>query len=138
MKKSILMIAILALSLVLAACQPSVDQAKADYCENVGGFAQALAQFRTLNATSTKGDAQQAVSDLERAWENLQSSAGDLAEAQVDGVENALQDLRNSIQDIPDDSTLAESELAVKQATVATMAETVQIFVTTCTYGQSE
>jgi hypothetical protein len=138
MKKTILLTTIFVLSLVLAACQPSVDQAKANFCENVGEFAQASVQFRALNATSTKDEASDAVSDLERAWNNLQESAADLTEAQVDGVEDALGDLKNSIQDIPDDATLAESELSVKQASLETMAETLQIFVTTCTYGQSE
>ena len=130
---------ILVLSLLLAAaCQPTVDEAKADFCQNLGDFAQAQVQFRQLNATSTKDDLEEAASVLEEAWENLVESAADLSEAQVGGVEDALEDLRRNIDDIPDDATLAEAELMIKQDILSTMSETVQIFSTTCTYGQGQ
>ena len=138
MKKIILLSSIFVLVLLLAACQPSVDQAKADFCESLGEFAQAQVQFRTINATSTKSDLNEAVSDLDRAWENVKSSAADLSEAQLSGAEDALQTLKDDISDIPDDATLAESEAMIKTDVIATMAETQEIFSTTCTYGQDQ
>ena len=56
----------------------------------------------------------------------------------LSSLENALDDMRNTIQAIPDDATLAETEGMIKQASLATMAEAVEIFTTTCTYGQGE
>ena len=138
MKKKVLLSTIFVLSLLVAACQPSVDQAKADFCESLGEFAQAQLQFRQLNATSTKGDLNQAGSDLQRAWDDVKGSASDVAEAQLSGVEDALQTLQNDIGDIPDDATLAESEVTIKQDILNTAAETVQIMNTTCTYGQEQ
>ena len=65
-----------------------------------------------------------------------QGFAADVAEAQVSALEDALQELRRDIDDIPNDATLAEAELMIKQDVLSTMAKTVQIFTTTCTYGQ--
>ena len=138
MKKIILLSAIFVLSLLLAACQPSVDQAKADFCETLGEFAQAELQFRQLDGTSTKDDLNKAASDLQKAWEDVKGSASNVAEAQLSGVEDALQTLQKDIGDIPDDATLAESEVTIKQDILNTAAETVQIMNTTCTYGQDQ
>ena len=138
MKKIIFLSAIFVLSLLLAACQQSVDKQKADFCSNLGDFAQAQVQFRALNETSTKGDVEEAASDLERAWDNLKNSAGDLAQAQMNGIEDALQNLRRDIDNISNDATLAEAEVSIKQDILNTMAETVQIMRTTCTYGQEQ
>jgi hypothetical protein len=136
MKKIILLGVILVVSLLVAACQPAVDEQKADFCSNLGAFAQAQVQFRALNETSTKGDVEEAASDLERAWDNLKNSAGDLAETQMSAIEDALQNLRRDIDNIANDATLAEAEVSIKQDILNTMAETVQIMTTTCTYGQ--
>jgi len=125
-------------NMLMVACQPSIDQAQADYCESAGEFAPAVAQFRSINATSTKAEAEDALSNLERAWNDLNDSAVDYTEAQLSSLENALDDMRNTIQAIPDDATLAETEGMIKQASLATMAEAVEIFTTTCTYGQGE
>lgn len=138
MKKIVLLSAIFVLSLLVAACQPVIDEQKSDFCQNLGEFAQAQVQFRQLDANSTKDDLEDAVSDLERAWNNLADSTEDLAEAQVRGVEEALEDLRRDIDNIPDGSTLAEAEVMIKQDVVSTMAETLQIFRTDCTYGQDQ
>jgi hypothetical protein len=138
MKKIVLLSTIFVLSLLLAACQPAVDEQKSDFCSNLGDFAQAQVQFRALNETSTKGDVEEAASDLERAWDNLKNSAGDLAETQMSAVEDALQNLRRDIDNIDNDATLVEAEVSIKQDILNTMAETVQIMTTTCTYGQDQ
>ena len=139
MKKIILLSAIFVLSLVLAACQPVVDEKKADFCRNVGDFAQAQVQFRQLNASSSKRDAEEAVSDLQRDFENLVQSGADVKEAQLKEVEDALENLKRDIKDIPDDAeNIAEAELMIKQDVLNTVAETVQIMTTNCTYGQEQ
>jgi hypothetical protein len=138
MKKIILLSAIFVLSLLLAACQPVLDEQKADFCEALGEFAQAQVQFRQLNQTSSKDDLEDAASDFERAWEKVKDAASDVAEAQLNSVEDAWQNLRRDIDNIPNDATLAEAEVMIKQDVLNTVAETVQIMRTTCTYGQEQ
>jgi tetratricopeptide (TPR) repeat protein len=138
MKKIILLSVIFVLSLLLAACQPAIDEKKSDFCKDLGDFAQAQAQFRQLNETSTKNDVEEAASDLERSWERVKDSAGDVAEAQLNNVEDAWENLKRDINDIPNDATLAEAEAMIKADVLNTMAETVQIMTTTCTYGQEQ
>ena len=138
MKKIILLSVIFVLSLVLAACQPAIDEKKSDFCKDLGDFAQAQGQFRQLNETSTKDDVEEAASDLQRSWERVKDSAADVAEAQLNNVEDAWENLKRDIDDIPNDATLAEAELMIKQDVLNTTAETVQIMTTTCTYGQEQ
>ena len=79
MKKTILATVMMLLVVMLAACAPSIDRAKADYCQALGEFAKAVVELRQIDQNSTVDelkDAQQAVS---RAWDNLTGSAGDLA-----------------------------------------------------------
>ena len=136
MKKITLLSAIFVLSLLVAACQPSVDEAKADFCSDLGEFGQALVGFRQLNPASTKDDLNKAESDVQKAWDNLQSSASTLKDVQTSSVQDAFETLKKDIGDIPDDTTLADTELMIKDDVVSTMGETLQIFSTTCTYGQ--
>ena len=138
MKKIMLLCVIFVLSLLLAACQPALDEQKADFCEALGEFAQAQGQFRQLNETSTKDDVEEAASDLERSWERVKDSAADVAEAQLNNVEDAWENLKRDIDDIPNDATLVEAEAMIKEDVLNTMAETVQIMSTTCTYGQEQ
>ena len=138
MKKMILLSAIFVLSLLVAACQPAVDEQKEDFCKNLGDFAQAQVEFRKINATSSKNDLEEAAQDVQRAFENLAESAADVQEAQLRAVEDALESLKRDIEDIPDDVDSLEDvdELTIKQDVLSTMAETVQIMTTVCTYGQ--
>ena len=136
MKKIIIFVTIFVLSLLLAACQPSVDQAKADFCEDLGAFAQAQVALRSINATSTKDELNQALSNLEQSWNNLRDSAATLGEVQVDGIQESFETLKRDISNIPDDATLVDAELMIKQDLLNTLAETQQILTTTCTYGQ--
>jgi hypothetical protein len=137
-KKVILLSVIFVLPLLLAACQPSVDEAKADFCEDLGEFGIALAQYRQINETSTKDDLQKAQSDVEKTWADLQKSAETLGEVQTDSVEDAYGDLQKGVNDIPDDATLGDAELMVKQGVLSTLEEVLRISTTTCTYGQGQ
>ena len=138
MKKAILLSLIFVLSLLLLACQPTVDEAKAAFCEDLGEFGVAVAQLRQVNETSTKADLQNAVSEVEKTLSNLQDSAATLGQVQISSVEDSFEDLQNGVQDIPDDTTLAAAEVMVKGGALATLEEVLQIFNTTCTYGQGQ
>ena len=68
MKKVFLLSVIIGLALLVAACQPTVDEAKANFCEDLGEFGVAVAQFRQINETSTKDDLQNAQSEVAKTW----------------------------------------------------------------------
>ena len=73
----------------LAACgsdTPSVDEAKADFCESVAGVAQAEEALTNLNAESTVDDAQSAVSDLEDAVSAAKDAAEEVGQAEADAL----------------------------------------------------
>jgi hypothetical protein len=125
------------LLLSLAGCgQPSVDQAKANFCEDLGEFGTAVANLHQIDASSTKQELQDATNAAQKAWGDLKSSAGTLKDVQVDGVESAVNDLQKSVDDIPDDATLAQGLVAVQGASLATMAEVVKTTNTICSYPQ--
>jgi hypothetical protein len=125
------------LLLLLAGCgQPSVDQAKANFCQDLGEFGTAVVNLRQIDSSSTKQELQDAANAAQQAWGDLKSSAGTLQNVQVDGVESAINDLQKSVDDIPDDATLEQSLVAVRGAALATMAEVVKITNTVCSYAQ--
>ena len=139
MKNIIFLSLTVVLLLSIAGCgQPSVDQAKANFCQDLGEFATAVVDLRQIDATSTKQELQDAVSAVQNAWGDLKNSAGKLQNAQVDGVESAVNDLQKSVDDIPDDAMLAEGLVAVQQASLATMAEVVKTTNTVCSYPQEQ
>ena len=127
------------LLLSLAGCgQPSVDQAKANFCQDLGEFGTAVVGLRQINPTSTKQELQDATNAVQNAWGDLKSSAETLQNVQVDGVEAAVNDLQKSVDDIPDDATLADGLVAVQQAALATAAEVVRTTNTVCSYPQEQ
>lgn len=132
MRKLLWLSLIVLLLPLLAGCGTTVDSAKADFCDNLDRFSQALADLRDLRVGSTKEDWQDTLGGAEQAWEDLKDSASKLGDVQLDAVEKAFGDLRDSIQDIPDDASLAEVLTNIKDAAVATLSEIVQITTTTC------
>ena len=64
------------LLLSLAGCgQPSVDQAKANFCQDLGEFGTAVVNLRQIDPTSTKQELQDATNGVQKAWGDLKSSA---------------------------------------------------------------
>jgi hypothetical protein len=123
--KNILFLSLTAVLLLsLAGCgQPSVDQAKANFCQDLGEFGTAVAGLRQLDGASTKQDLQDATNSVQKAWGDLQKSAGTLKDVQVDGVQDAVNDMQQSVNDIPDDATLEAGLADVRGAVVNTLAE---------------
>ena len=127
------------LLLSIAGCgQPSVDQAKANFCQDLGEFGTAVVNLRQIDGSSTKQELQDAVSAAQKAWDDLKNSAATLQNVQVDGVEAAMNDLQRSVDDIPDDATLEQGLVAVRGAALATAAEVVKTTNTICSYPQEQ
>ena len=137
MKKGVLVIVSVLLLLALAGCI-SVDRAKTDYCQDLGSFGRAVANMRHIDANSTVEELQDAQQDVAEAWDDLSRSAGRLADAQYRELEQAQKDLEKTISDIPDEATLAEAQVALRLATLETMARYVDIASTTCAYPDAQ
>ena len=117
---------------MLAACGPTVDSAKADFCDNLDVFSQSLGGLRDLHVGSTKDDLQNALGDADQAWQDLKGSASKLEDVQLDALEEAFGDLKDAIQGIPDGASLDEALANVKDAAVTMLSEIVQITTVTC------
>ena len=125
------------LLLSLAGCgQPSVDQAKANFCQDLGEFGTAVVNLRQIDASSTKQELQDATNGVQKAWGDLKNSASTLQNVQVSGMESAVNDLQKSVDDIPDDATLEQGLVAVQQAALATVGEVLKTSNTVCSYPQ--
>jgi hypothetical protein len=118
----------------LAGCQPTVDEAKADFCKDLGEFAVAVQALRQIDETSPKQELDDAVDVARKALDELRGSAETLAEVQTDEIESAVNDLQSYSDSIPGDDTVGEAAADVKAATADTMAYALDIATTVCTY----
>ena len=137
--KSVVSFATLAvLLLTTAACQQSVDQAKAAFCTDLATYGKAVAGMKAINPTSTVQQAKDSLKAVEQAHANLEQSASALKGAQTDALEQEFKNLQKTINDIPNDATLAQAQATVKGATVSALAAYVDMTTTICQYGQPE
>jgi hypothetical protein len=136
--KPIALAALAALLLATAACQPSVDEAKAAFCADLAAYGQAVAGLKAIGPTSTVQQAKDSLKAVEQAHGNLAQSASGLKGAQADALEQEFKNLQKAITDIPNDATLAQAQATVKGATVSALAAYVDVTTTACLYGQPE
>ena len=132
MRKLTLLGLVVLLLPMLAACGPTVDSAKADFCSDLEAFRQSLGGLRDLHVGSTKDDLQNALGDADQAWQDLKDSGSKLEDVQLDALEDAFGDLKNAVRDLPDDASLAEALSNAKDAAVTMLGEIVQITTVTC------
>ena len=136
MKTKALFIGAAFVLLLLAACGPSVDEAKVTYCRNLGNFAIALVNLRLIDENSTVNELKQAERLVEGTWNALANSASELRDAQFDELEGAYTALRRTIiYDTPGNATLAETSGEIQSAAQETVAQFTDIATTTCNYG---
>jgi ElaB/YqjD/DUF883 family membrane-anchored ribosome-binding protein len=120
--------------LAVSGCQPTVDEAKADFCQDLGDFGAAVVTLRHIDETSTREEVQTAIDGAHDALGELQSSAETLSGVQTDEIQSAVEELQDYVQDIPDETTLGDAAVGVRAATVDTLAATLETAVTDCTY----
>jgi hypothetical protein len=112
--------------------EPTVSEAKADFCESVADVAQDRAALADLNATSTVDEAQAAVANLEDALAAAKSAAEEVGEAESDALQSAYDDLKSSIEGIDDSDTLAAAAPDVVAARDTFAAQWDAITATNC------
>ncbi len=136
MDKRIFLFGVLVIVLLLAGCQPSLDDAKSDFCDDLGTFAKSVGEFHSLTPASSVDDVQDAQKDVDDAWNDLQSSAQTLQSVQIDSLQSAYSDLQKDVSNISGDTSVTGALAQIQQDALATLHEAVQISITTCTYGQ--
>ena len=137
MKKARFLVGVLLITLILSACAPTLDEAKADFCSDLGTFGQAVIDLNNLGVSATVdqlNDAKDAAAD---AWGDLKSSAETLADVQVDEMEDSYDAVQNDVsQAISGDTTLAEAGGVYAGGLADLLADVSQISITVCQYGQ--
>lgn len=134
-RRSLFFVAVLVL---LAACAapPTIDDARAAYCDALGAYGQAVLQLRDITETSTVDEYRAALSDVENAWNELQSASAALADVQSDALRQANQELAGTIDAIAGDATIGEARTTIRTATLNTLAAYNEIMTTVCDYDQ--
>ncbi len=136
MYKRIILFGVLVLALLLTGCQPSLDTAKSDFCDDLGTFGKLVGEYRSISPSSSVDDVQNAQKDIDNAWNDLQSSAQTLQSVQIDSLQSAYSDLQKDVSNISGDTSVAGALAQIQQDALATLQETIQISITTCSYGQ--
>jgi outer membrane murein-binding lipoprotein Lpp len=135
--KTVGLLTVSILVLLLAGCV-TIDQARTNYCESLGSFAQAAAGMRQIDENSTIDDVEDARNEVARAWNDLANSAGNYKDAQYNALEDAYKDFENALDDIPGDATLADAQAIVHESALNLVASYVNIASTTCEYPQAQ
>jgi hypothetical protein len=130
----IVLAAVAILLLISLGRPPSVSEATADVCADLGAYARALAGLRTIDENSTVADLQEAQGVVQQSREALQESASTLQEAQQTELETTYEVLLGSIASIPDDATLVQAQANLRLAMSDALASVVDITTTTCQF----
>lgn len=138
MKKTGLFILLALLLLVLAGCgQPSVDEAKADFCQDLGAFGTSVGALGSIDITSSKDELQDTISGVESSLSDLVDSVKTLKDVDVDAVQGIISDLKDSVGEVSDQGILEGDLAEIKGAALNALAEIQEIFNTTCnSYAQ--
>ncbi len=120
------------LMLILWGRPPSVSEATADYCTDVGEYARALLELRTIDENSTIDELGAAGAAVQNSLEALRSSGADLVNARITSLEESQDILQVTISAIPNEATLAEAGAEVRLATLNALADAVDVMTTTC------
>lgn len=115
MKKTALLFAAVA-TLVLAGCQPTVGDAKTEFCNSLKAVGTAVDGVKALTPASTVEEAQTATKALEDSWATMKKSAETLKEVQIEETEAAYNEMVKSVKGISDQATVAQAVTGVQAA----------------------
>ncbi len=111
-----LFVAVIAVGLIATACGASVEDAKAAYCEDLGGLFDALFAAQELTPNSSVDEAQEAANAVRSAYDDVVASAEEYTEAQISEIETARAGFEDAVGQIPDSATLGEVQAAIQSA----------------------
>ena len=131
MKKSVVLLAAMA-TLVLAACQPTVGDAKTEFCNSLKAVNTAVEGVKALGPTSTVEEAQTATKALEDSWATMKKSAETLKEVQLSETETAFNEMTSAMKGVSDQATLAQAVTGAQAAAMKFEATAKVINTTVC------
>lgn len=98
----------------VAACGgPSVENAEADLCEDLNGFAVALQDLGQINAQSTVNELKAARQDVVDAYQSVKTSAETVETARLDELDTAYADFDKTVTSISGRDTLGEAAIEI-------------------------
>jgi len=101
---------ILVLSLVLSACQPSVADAKQQFCDSLNTLNNAVDALQSIDENTSVNAAKQAQAEASKAWDEVAKAAKQLKEVQLNESEDAYKAMIKAVDSaISGESTLGDS-----------------------------
>ena len=100
----------LVLSLVLSACQPSVGDAKKEFCESLNTLSTAVDGLQSIDENTSIDAAKQAREDVSKAWDDVVKAAEQLKDVQMKESEDAYKQMKKALDSvISGETTLGDS-----------------------------
>jgi hypothetical protein len=120
-------------ALLLAACNPvSLEDATAQYCQDLEDFQAAVDGLRALTTDSSVEETEAALAAVDDAYDDLARSADILEEAQIDNLDQAYEDLDDAIRDIEGTDTLGEAAASLSTQVDAVDAAWEELYSQSC------
>lgn len=123
MKKEILLLVALLFTWILAACAPTVAEARVTFCQNLETYAQAVRTLQTVDASTTVDELTEAREDVATTRQALLDSAAGLRNAKLRSTEEAWSELADTVQNAHGDASLGEVGLTIRAQASVLQAE---------------
>ena len=124
-----------AITVGLAACTPNVDQAKANFCKDIGAYAKAVAAVGALSSDSTVDELNKAVKAENDAYKKLEKAENRLSAAQAAAMKQVDETFAKTYDNIKGSEKLGDAAATVAQASAVMLDKYSDIATTTCVYG---
>ena len=138
MNRPLLLLWASAIIVALAACTPNVDQAKANFCKDLGAYAKTVATVGALGPDSTVDELNKAVRAENDAYKKLEGAEKRLSSAQAAAIKRVDETFAKTYDNIKGNEKLGDAAATVSQATAVMFNQYSDIATTTCAYGASE
>ena len=124
----------------LAACGGDDDsasgdlqEANAEFCQDLTAYGSAVKSFNALGPTATKAQYTDAADDVKSTREDLTDSAKKLSEAGVTNLQTEVDKLRDELKDAPDDKSAASIVASAKTQATKVEASAAAVNTAVCT-----
>jgi hypothetical protein len=132
LRKSFYLIAVF--MLLLAGCgQPiSVEEAEAQFCDDLLDFQAAVNGLRALGPDAPVEESEAAIELVEDTWDDVANSAYVVEDAQYEALEEAQEDLDDALRDIEDETTLGEAATMLQEEVANVQAAYAEFYELNC------
>ena len=132
MKRALFVVLILSLSVLTACNAVSLEEAEAQFCEDLSAFRTALSAYAALDENSTLDQAAQATALVADTYDDLAWSAQTLREVQVAQLDEEFDALQQTIRDLEGEETVGEASTEIDAALAEIDAAAEELHSTIC------